>query len=127
MGTAEELGERLRSLRRLPRLTQQELADLTGVSKSLVSKVEAGQRPGSWDLAVKVAGALGIDAVALMGLPPGTTGEAGRIAACLPSLRQVFAGHDFRPRPLGPPRSLRQLAHDVDRAGLVALHHLDLA
>src|SRR5258708_15728112 len=122
MGTAEELGERLRSLRRLHRLTQQELADLTGVSKSLVSKVEAGQRPGSWDLAVKVAGALGIDAVALMGLPPGTVGETGRIAACLPSLRQVFADHDFRPPPPWPPRSLRPLTEDVGKASLVLPH-----
>jgi transcriptional regulator with XRE-family HTH domain len=86
------MGERLRTLRKLHDLTQGELAELAGVSKSLISKVEAGHRPGTWDLAIAVARALRVDAVSLLGQPADATGDDGRVAAALPSLRRSTSG-----------------------------------
>src|SRR5579871_1895445 len=67
MAESTQMGARLRAVRRLHGLTQQELADLAKVSKSLISKVEQGTRPGSWELAIAVARAVRVDAAALLG------------------------------------------------------------
>lgn len=114
---AQGMGARLRALRKLHRLTQQELADLAGVSKSLVSKVETGEKPGSWDLAIAVARALRVDAGALMGDAPVETREpSGRIAATLPGIRRALATYDCPPELAVPVRPLRALADEVDAA-----------
>lgn len=120
MAGPEDVGERLRSLRKLHRLTQQELADLAGVSKSLLSKVEAGQRPGSWKLVVAVAKPLRADAATLMGLEQGHAGDAGRVAACLPAIRTAFANYDLVAD--SPNRSMDDLAEAVESAGQLRLH-----
>ncbi|WP_157963821.1 helix-turn-helix domain-containing protein [Actinocorallia populi] len=119
--TPVDLGDRLRVLRKLHRLTQQELADLSGASKSLISKVEAGHRPGSWDLAVRVANALGVEAPVLMGLAPDERGIEARMSACLPPLRQMMVDYDL-PRARPPVRSLGELAHETERAGQLRLN-----
>lgn len=118
----EDLGVRLRALRGLHHLTQQELADAAGVSKSLVSKVEAGQRPGSWNLAVAVAGALRMDPAPLMGLHEGSGGEVDRASACLPELRRIMAEYDSTPDLGRAIRPLDMLAGKVARAGALRLH-----
>jgi transcriptional regulator with XRE-family HTH domain len=116
------LGDRLRILRGLHHLTQQELADAAGVSKSLVSKVEAGQRPGSWDLAVAVARALRLELPALVGTSAGVSGGVDQYAACLSELRRIMAEYDCPPdlgRAVSP---LSILAKRVDQAGKLRLH-----
>jgi transcriptional regulator with XRE-family HTH domain len=121
MTTPVDLGERLRSLRKLHRLTQQELADLSGVSKSLVSKVEAGQRPGSWDLMTKVARALKVEASTLMGLTVDDPIPEAGMSACLSTLRQVIVDYDL-PRPRPPARSLNELRREAQLAGHMRLN-----
>ena len=102
------MGQRLRALRDLHDLTQQELADKARVSKSLVSKVETGNKPGTWDLAIAVAKALRVDAGALMGDTPSDALEpSGRIAAALPAIRRALATYDCPPEPSAPIRPLR--------------------
>jgi transcriptional regulator with XRE-family HTH domain len=111
------MGQRLRAVRKLHDLTQQELADVAGVSKSLVSKVEAGAKQGSWDLAIAVARALRVDAGALMGdLPADAKEPSGRIAAALPAIRRALATYDCPADLATPARSLRALADEVDAA-----------
>lgn len=111
------MGQRLRAVRKLHDLTQQELADRAGVSKSLVSKVEAGSKSGSWDLAIAVARALRVDAGALMGdLPADVKDPSGRIAAALPGIRRALATYDCPPDLLASTRPLRVLADEVDAA-----------
>ncbi|TDU05563.1 DNA-binding XRE family transcriptional regulator [Streptomyces sp. 846.5] len=118
----EQLGQRLRELRSLHQLTQQELADAAGVSKSLVSKVEAGQRPGSLDLAMAVARTLEVDLLVLLGEVEATpVVAAGRGAAYLPELRELASVYDCPPDLGRPPRSLSELAQEVARAGQLRL------
>ncbi|MGY3666102.1 MAG: helix-turn-helix domain-containing protein [Roseburia sp. 1XD42-69] len=47
--------EKLKSLRKSQKLTQQELADRLGVAKSVVSYYESGDRFPSYDVLVKIA------------------------------------------------------------------------
>ena len=48
-------GEKLKSLRKGQKLTQQQLADRLGVAKSIVSYYESGDRFPSYDVLVKIA------------------------------------------------------------------------
>jgi len=107
------MGQRLRALRELHDLTQQELANLANVSKSLVSKVETDRKPGTWDLAIAVAKALRVDAAALMGDAPSDVLEpSGRITAALPAIRRALATYDCPPEPAAPARPLRLVAQE---------------
>ena len=47
--------EKLKSLRKSQKLTQQELADRLGVAKSVVSYYESGDRFPSYDVLIKIA------------------------------------------------------------------------
>ncbi len=47
---AREIGQRIKDLRKEKGLTQQELAELVGVSQNLISKIEPGMRVPSVDL-----------------------------------------------------------------------------
>lgn len=48
-------GEKLKTLRKGQKLTQQQLADRLGVAKSIVSYYESGDRFPSYDVLVKIA------------------------------------------------------------------------
>lgn len=63
------LGVRLQRLRSQANLTQQELAAHSGVSRALVSAVEAGRHLPRVDAAIALASALGTTAEALFGRP----------------------------------------------------------
>ena len=117
MAEFSQMGARLRAVRKLHGLTQQELADRANVSKSLIAKVEQGARPGSWELAIAVARAVRVDAAALLGeLPAESTTPLGRVALALPAIRRALAVYDCPPDQISPPRTLRQLADAVDAA-----------
>ena len=51
---AREIGQRIRKLRKERGLTQQELAELVGVSQNLISKIEPWMRVLSVDLFVEL-------------------------------------------------------------------------
>lgn len=48
-------GEKLKSLRKMEKLTQKQLADRIGVAKSIISYYESGHRYPSYDVLVKIA------------------------------------------------------------------------
>ena len=107
-GESGEMGQRLRALRQLHDLTQQEFADLAGVSKSLVSKVETGNKPGTWDLAIAAAKALRVDAGALMGDAPSDVLEpSGRIAGKAAVIRPDGSSASDGESPIRAPASTR--------------------
>lgn len=111
------MGQRLRALRDLHDMGQEAFAYKVGVSKSLVSKVETGRKPGTWDLAIAVATAFHVDAGVLMGGAPSDVIEpSGRIAAALPAIRRSLATYDCPPEPEGRVRPLHVVADEVDAA-----------
>lgn len=121
MDVDDGMAERIRTIRRLHDLTQEELAAAAGVSKSLLSKVEAGTKRGSWALAVAIGRAVRVDPVALIGRTAPANGDDERAAETLPALRQAVATFDDPGDPIGPARSLRELAHDVERLNRLRL------
>lgn len=63
----------LRTARKLARLTQQQLAERSGVDTSAISRVENGERDihsMSYDSVVRLARALGVDPEELWPVPP---------------------------------------------------------
>ncbi|WP_018131734.1 helix-turn-helix domain-containing protein [Effusibacillus pohliae] len=56
----EALGKRLRAYRKLKNLTQQQLADLLGISVAIVGGIERGTREPSKDVLEKVSQILGV-------------------------------------------------------------------
>ena len=59
--TTNDLAELVRARRRELGLTQEELADVTGVHRAFVSLFERGQRTGRFDLILELVHALGMD------------------------------------------------------------------
>lgn len=76
---SEQLGDKLSRLRRLSNLTQEDLAEKSGVSVDVIRKLEQ-RRKGSARLPTlhALAGGLGVELTTLLGDPPGvpSTGEA---------------------------------------------------
>lgn len=62
------LGERLRKLRTEKRLTQGQVADRLGLTKSVVSAYETGLRSPSYDVLIRLCGMLGVTADYLLGM-----------------------------------------------------------
>ena len=58
--TRKNVGQRVRALREESNLTQEQLALMTGVGRSYLAKVEAGNRNATIDVMEKVALGLGV-------------------------------------------------------------------
>ena len=58
--TRKNVGQRVRALREESNLTQEQLALMTGVGRSYLAKVEAGNRNATIDSMEKVALGLGV-------------------------------------------------------------------
>lgn len=63
----EALGKRLRAYRKLKNLTQQELAELLGISIAIVGGIERGTREPSKDVLGKISRVLGVTEEELRG------------------------------------------------------------
>ena len=63
----ESLGPRLRGLRKRQRMTLEQLADRSGVSRAMLSKIERGETSPTLVVAARVAGALGVGFSELVG------------------------------------------------------------
>ena len=66
----EELGQRVRNLRKEQGLTQAQLADLLGVSQQLVALYERGEHRMPLDLLPEVARLLGVSVEEVLGVTP---------------------------------------------------------
>lgn len=111
------IGQRTRQLRKLRGLTQRQLADLAGLSFSLVNKVEAGHRPASPGFVSRVARALRVEPSRLVTLPnPEGSEEIRRARAGLEAVRLELLAYQVPIDGGLPPRSLTELARDVHHA-----------
>src|SRR4051812_21714336 len=64
----ERLGVRMKDLRRERGLTLEELAEYSGVSRAMISKVERGEKNPTLVVAAKVAEGLGVTLSELLGV-----------------------------------------------------------
>lgn len=62
-----DLGDRLKALRTNKHMTQRQLAQLLGVTKSMVSAYETGIRYPSYDILIRLAGIFGVTTDYLLG------------------------------------------------------------
>ncbi|GAA2135611.1 hypothetical protein GCM10009760_14350 [Kitasatospora kazusensis] len=109
--TNSELGLRIATFRSARRLTQQELADLTSVSLSMIRKIEQGRRTPGDDILHAIAEALQVTAEHL--LDSSGHGDS-RVHLALPAVRAAIATYDLPED--GPVRSLAELSTDVRTA-----------
>ncbi|MFG3439514.1 helix-turn-helix domain-containing protein [Nonomuraea sp. NPDC047897] len=122
----EAIGRRIARKRRRADLTQQELADLAYVSRSLIQQVETGKKPATPSLVAAIATALHLDPAELYGQPyRGATAHADRIHAGIAEIRRALSYIDSPPELEAPPRPLDTLAAEVEtlrRLSLDARH-----
>lgn len=84
-----EFGERLRQLRKQKNLTQKQLAELVGVTNSIISFYEVGDRMPSPEMIVKLAKAFNVSTDYLLGMEKNETvdisdlNENDKTLACL--------------------------------------------
>ena len=80
----DDLGKRIRALRRQAGLTQEQLARATGMSPSFIGHIERGTRKVSLDTLTEVAKALGVTGASLMG-------EGSQRASAVDTSRAAYA------------------------------------
>jgi transcriptional regulator with XRE-family HTH domain len=65
-GVARDFGDKMREAREKAGLTQEALADLTGMSRGAISPLERGEHLPRLDTLLKLAGALGVEPSSLI-------------------------------------------------------------
>lgn len=63
-----DLGDRLKALRAAKKLSQTQVAQRVGVSKSMISSYELSNRMPSYDVLIKLTGVFGVSTDYLLGL-----------------------------------------------------------
>lgn len=105
-------GANIAMLRKAVGLTQDQLAQRANVSKSLLSKVEVGDRPASHALVAAVARALRVPIERIHGQPYEAV-EAAATHAPIDELRAVLRAYDLPPGAHDMVRPLEDLRADV--------------
>lgn len=117
MDANESTGQRIARMRKLRGVTQEGLALRASVSRSLIAKVESGQRPATPVLIAAVAKALRVEKAEITGQPyRGSDARSDAVHANIPHLRRAMACVDIAPSLEAPPRSLDELAAERDEA-----------
>ncbi|MCD9144684.1 helix-turn-helix domain-containing protein [Streptomyces albireticuli] len=119
------IGARIAERRADRGLTQQGLAMRAHVSKSLLSKVECGQRPASPELVAACARGLGVMPADLLGQPYLDELRRDQLDLLIQPIREALNLHNLGHDPSVRPRPLEQLAADRDRICLL-VHETDL-
>jgi transcriptional regulator with XRE-family HTH domain len=118
----DKVGARIQRARKARGLTQQQLANRAHLSKSLVSKIEAGDRAATGGVVQTIATALAVRPDVLLhdaGPQPPTLDE--QIRSALPDLERALIGHDL-PAPADlRPRPLADLLRTTRKAGELRL------
>ncbi|MGW0999820.1 helix-turn-helix domain-containing protein [Streptomyces sp. NPDC002523] len=112
----EHTGARIARIRRQRGLTQQGLAMRAHVSKSLLSKVECGQKPASPALVAACARALGVSTSELLGQPYTEELRRDRMDALIQPIREGLENWDISLSWETAPRPAALRWTDVQRA-----------
>ncbi|MBT2415816.1 helix-turn-helix transcriptional regulator [Streptomyces sp. ISL-12] len=99
--TPREVGQRIATIRRTRRMTQEQLARAAFVARVTIKKIERGERSPSDDTLDAIAAALSVDPSNIV---TGSTRTDSRVHAALPAISAAIAAYDIpadvRPRPL---------------------------
>jgi transcriptional regulator with XRE-family HTH domain len=85
----ESVGEKIRGIRRDRKLTQKQLAELTGVSLNTVNRIEQGHRTADAEFLTRLGEALQCDLGQLLGKAEAAGGVAPQGRQGIPVLRSV--------------------------------------
>ncbi|WP_433254816.1 helix-turn-helix domain-containing protein [Streptosporangium sp. CA-135522] len=111
---SEHTGQRIARVRKLRNLSQEGLATLANVSRSLIAKVESGSKPATPSLVAAVARACSVDPAEINGQPyRGTDKRSDAVHATIPAIRMALAYVDVAPELGMPPRMLDELAAEL--------------
>jgi transcriptional regulator with XRE-family HTH domain len=83
----EEIGRRLRAVRKARELTQAQLAELLGARSTNVSDIERGERGVTVQQVVKLAKALHVSADEILGLGKSAAGRNGKVPRRMERIR----------------------------------------
>lgn len=121
MDEVESIGRRIAAFRKAQNLSQQQLADAAGTSKSMLSKVETGAAAGSTAWVGNIAATLGIDVARITGGPGYEHDPGGSMPSpsehthrMLTDVRRALATYDL----IAAPRPDVEM-HDVDLGRLI--------
>ncbi|MFE5868529.1 helix-turn-helix domain-containing protein [Streptomyces roseifaciens] len=115
MSSTTHIGERIRELRKVRRLTVRQLADRVKISPSLLQKYESGDRNPAPGLIAQLARALGVGPDRLTGQPyiNGVETEE-QVQAVIPELRRILLTFDNPDDLTVSPRPLPVLAAEME-------------
>ncbi|MGP4115229.1 helix-turn-helix domain-containing protein [Streptomyces sp. 4N509B] len=119
------IGARIAELRAKRGLTQTGLAMRAHISKSLLSKVECGQRPASHEMVAACARALGVTPADLLGQPYREELRADELDLLVQPIREALNLYNVGGDPAVRPRPLAELADERDRL-CALIHHTEL-
>ncbi|WP_282695779.1 helix-turn-helix transcriptional regulator [Streptomyces sp. CC208A] len=111
----EHAGARIAHARKVRRLTQRELADLSHVSYSTLTKVEQGIMPASPSVIGAVARALSVPVTELTGQPYLEELRQDQFDALINPIREALNVYDLGPDPDVTPRPVEELEEHAER------------
>ncbi|MFI8104693.1 helix-turn-helix domain-containing protein [Streptomyces sp. NPDC086023] len=110
----DHTGARIRRLRRERSLTQSALADLMGVSESLLKKVEQGTRPPSPHVIACAARAMRVQVATVIGQPYVDELRTDRLDVLIRPIREALDVYDLGADPEITPRPVALLSADAE-------------
>ncbi|MDT3399036.1 helix-turn-helix transcriptional regulator [Streptomyces sp. B1866] len=111
----EHTGRRVKRARRLRNLTQRELADLSHVSYSTLTKIEQGVMPASPSVIGALARALSVPVAELTGQPYLDELRKDQLDGLIQPIREALNVYDIGPDPDVTPRGAEELEGDAEK------------
>ncbi|MFI9203603.1 helix-turn-helix domain-containing protein [Streptomyces sp. NPDC053048] len=111
----EHTGARIKRARKIRRLTQRELAELSNVSYSTLTKVEQGALPASPSVIGAVARALSVSVAELNGQPYFEELRQDQLDVLIQPIREALNVYDLGPDPDVRPRPVKELEAHADK------------
>ncbi|MFF4603984.1 helix-turn-helix domain-containing protein [Streptomyces sp. NPDC001339] len=111
----EHTGARIAHVRKVRRLTQRELADLSHVSYSTLTKVEQGVLPASPSVIGALARALSAQVIELTGQPYLEELRQDQLDVLINPIREALNVYDLGPDPDVTPRPVEELEAHADK------------
>ncbi|MFM9446739.1 helix-turn-helix domain-containing protein [Streptomyces acidiscabies] len=111
----EHTGARIAHARKVRQLTQRELADVSHVSYSTLTKVEQGAMPASPSVIGALARALSVPVTELTGQPYLEELRQDQLDGLINPIREALNIYDLGPDPDVAPRPIEELEEDAER------------